>query len=157
MFRLRWGSGHVPGGATFERELSQTAVYGLALFLDTTQIGIWEFADHLHGSLPYRPLVPIRALPAGRWCWCRCRGPVSTRREVRQVLLTLAPTGGPQVALYGSILDAYERVLTTFEPAFVNSVLVLTSGVENAPGDITARKLIKKLTALAQSRQGRSR
>jgi hypothetical protein len=139
-------------GATFEQELSRTALLGLALFPDTTQIGIWEFADHLDGALPYRPLVSIRPLPASAGAGSGSgagAGKLSTRQELRLVLTHLAPTGGPQVALYGSILAAYRRVLATFAPAFVNSVLVLTSGVENAPGDVTARELIKKLTALA--------
>ena len=132
-------------GATFEQELEQTALLGLTLFPDTTQIGIWEFADHLAGTLPYRKLLPIRPLPASAGAT-----KISTRQELRLVLARLAPTGGPHVALYGSILAAYQRVLATFAPAFVNSVLVLTSGVENAPGDITARKLIMKLAALAE-------
>ncbi len=137
------GKSASPGGPSFEQVLDKTATLGLALFPDTTQLGLWEFADHLDGALPYRQLVPIGPLPASIGA-----AKITRRQELTLINARLAPTGGPQVALYGSILAAYQQMLATYQPKFVNSVLVLTSGVENAPGDITARQLIRKLTAL---------
>jgi hypothetical protein len=130
-----------PGGPSFERELTQTASLGLALFPDTTEMGLWEFADHLNGSLPYKLIVPVGPLPADV-------GPISRRTTLEKTNTEIQPNGGQEVALYGSILDAYRYMLATYQPKFENSVLVLTSGVENAPGDITAPELIKKLTRL---------
>jgi Ca-activated chloride channel homolog len=131
-----------PGGPSFEQELDQTASLGLTLFPDTTEMGMWEFADHLAGGAAYRQLISIGPLPASV-------GPISRRAALARTVAEFAPTGGRAVELYGSILAAYQRMAATYQPQFVNSVLVLTSGVENAPGDITAPKLIKALTALS--------
>jgi Ca-activated chloride channel family protein len=132
------------GGPTQEQELDQTAALGLTLFPDTTQMGIWEFADRLTGALPYRRLISIGPLPANI-------GPISRRAALAKIVAGIQPTGGSTVALYGSILAAYHHMLATYQPNVVNSVLVLTSGVENAPGDISAAELIRKLTEPAGS------
>lgn len=133
-----------PGGASLESELTRTASLGLALFPDTSDIGLWEFGTDLTGKLPYRQLVPIGPLPANL-------GALSRRDELQRITARLTPTGGQTVALYGSILAAYRQLQATYLPKFVNSVLVLTSGAQNAPGDITAPALIRKLTALNSS------
>jgi Bacterial extracellular solute-binding protein len=130
-----------PGGPSFERELTETASLGLALFPDTTQMGMWEFANHLDGALPYRLVVPVGPLPGKI-------GPISRRLTLEKTNTEIQPNGGRAVALYGSILDGYKYMLSTYHPKFDNAELVLTSGVENAPGDITAPKLIKTLARL---------
>ncbi|HEY7362101.1 MAG TPA: substrate-binding and VWA domain-containing protein, partial [Streptosporangiaceae bacterium] len=48
-----------PGGPTLEQVLGQTAVRSLARFPANTQIGVWAFASHLHGSLPYKVIMPV--------------------------------------------------------------------------------------------------
>jgi hypothetical protein len=40
-------------------------------------------------------------------------------------------------ALYGTILAAYKTLAASYQPGYVNAVIVLTAGVENAPGDIS--------------------
>lgn len=130
-----------PGGPTFESELVQTATLGLPLFPDTTQLGTWEFASHLHGALPYRQIVPVGPLTDGI-------GPISRRATLEKTNARIEPDGGQRVALYGSILDAYRYMLASYQPGYIHAVLVLTAGVENAPGDISATALIKKLSRL---------
>ncbi|HVB45225.1 MAG TPA: substrate-binding domain-containing protein [Streptosporangiaceae bacterium] len=131
-----------PTGPTIEKELTQAASLGLGLFADTASIGLWEFADHLTGQLPYRQLVSIGPLPARL-------GVLTRRDQLQNVAVKLTPTGGPTVALYGSILDAYKYMRKTYQPKYFNTVVVLASGLETAPGDITAPALIRKLTAMA--------
>jgi hypothetical protein len=135
-----------PGGPSYEREFTQTASLGLALFPDTTEIGEWEFAANLDRGLPYKQVVPVGPLPADI-------GPISRRSTLEKTNVGIQPNGGPQVALYGSILGAYRYMLATYQQKFVNTVLVLTSGVENAPGDITAKDLIAKLKKLSDPRR----
>ena len=53
-----------PTGTTLEQVLIQAASLGLSHFPDSTQMGIWAFASHLDGSLPYKQLVPVGPLPA---------------------------------------------------------------------------------------------
>lgn len=134
----------VPGGPTLEKELTQTASLGLPLFADSTDVGEWEFASHLNGKLPYRQLVPVGPLDANF-------GLISRRDELQRVTAAVRTVSGTDTALYGSILDAYTYMEQTYNKKFVNSVVVLTSGQENAPGDISGADLVRKLTKLASS------
>ena len=133
-----------PNGPTLERELTQTASLGLALFPDTANIGLWEFADHLQKAKPYKQLVSVGPLPQNV-------GLISRRAELQKINGNLPPDGGPRVALYGTILDAYRYMQRTWKPNFFNAVIVLAAGLDNAPGDITASQLLKKLTRLSNS------
>ena len=133
-----------PTGPTFEDELNQTASLGLALFPDAANIGLWEFADNLDHGRPYKQLVPVGPLPQNL-------GVISRRAQLQKINGNLPPTGGPHVALYGTILDAYRYMQKTYKPKFFNTVIVLGSGLDNAPGDITADQLLKKLTRLNNS------
>ena len=133
-----------PTGPTFEDELNQTASLGLALFPDAANIGLWEFADNLDHGRPYKQLVSVGPLPQNL-------GVISRRAQLQKINGNLPPTGGPHVALYGTILDAYKYMQKTYKPKFFNTVIVLGSGLDNAPGDITADQLLKKLTRLNNS------
>ena len=133
-----------PTGPTFEQELTQTASLGLALFPDTANIGLWKFADNLDHGRPYKQLVSVGPLPENM-------GVITRRTQLQRINGTLPPNGGPNVALYGTILDAYKYMQKTYKPKFFNTVIVLASGIDNAPGDITADELLKKLTRLSNS------
>lgn len=133
-----------PTGLTFEQELTQTASLGLALFPDTANIGLWEFADNLHNGLPYKSLVPVGPLSDSM-------GLISRRAELQRVNSALTPSGGPHVALYGSILDAYKYMQNSYRPKYFNTVIVLASGIDNTPGDLTAQQLLSQLTKLSAS------
>jgi len=133
-----------PAGPTLEEELTQTASLGLALFPDTANIGLWEFANHLNHGRPYKQLVPVGPLPENL-------GIISRRAQLQRINGSLKATGGSQVALYGTILDAYKYMQRTYKPKYYNAVIVLASGLDNAPGDITASQLLRKLTRLSGS------
>ncbi|MGN6792554.1 MAG: substrate-binding domain-containing protein [Streptosporangiaceae bacterium] len=133
-----------PTGPTFEQELTQTASLGLALFPDAANIGLWEFADKLDHARPYKQLVPVGPLSENL-------GVISRRAQLQKINGNLPPTGGPHVALYGTILDAYKYMQQTYQPTFYNAVVVLASGLEKAPGDITASQLLRQLTRLNNS------
>lgn len=131
-----------PTGPTIEQDLTQTASLGLALFPDSARIGLWEFADNMNGNVPYKQLVPVGPLSASH-------GLITRRDELQKINLGLQPTSTQQLALYGSILAGYQYMLRTYQKNFVNTVVVMTSGQESAPGDITGRKLLRKLAKLA--------
>lgn len=133
-----------PTGPTFEEELTQTASLGLALFPDSANIGLWQFADDLDHGLPYKQLVSVGPLPENL-------GVISRRAQLQRINGSLPPDGGPHVALYGTILDAYKYMQQSYKPKFFNTVIVLASGLDNAPGDITADELFKTLTRLSNS------
>jgi Ca-activated chloride channel homolog len=133
-----------PTGPTLEQELTETASLGLALFPDTANLGLWQFADNLQHGKPYRQLVSVGPLPQNV-------GLISRRAQLQRINGALPPDGGPRVALYSSILDAYKYMQSTYKPKFFNAVIVLASGLDNASGDLTAQQLVKKLATLSMS------
>lgn len=128
-------------GVTLEQELTQTATLGLGLFPDSTQIGMWDFADHLNGSLPYRQLVSVGPLPGEM-------GLISRRQQLQQIDMSLRPQADTPAALNQTILAAYQQMVATYQPNYTNAVIVMTAGVDNAPGDIPVATLVSKLRAL---------
>jgi hypothetical protein len=134
-----------PGGPSLEQVLAGAASLGLAQFPDSTQLGDWAFASHLDGNRPYKELVPVGPLPAPV-------GLITRRQQVAQVTKQGQPVPAP-AALYGTILAAFKEMTATYQSRYNNAVLVLTAGVENAPGDISAAELIKQLRALYNPRR----
>ena len=135
-----------PGGPSLEQVLSGAASIGLAQFPDSTQLGDWAFASHLDGDRPYKELVPVGPLPAPL-------GLITRRQQIANVTKGGKPVAGAPAALYGTILAAFKQMTATYQPRYSNAVLVLTAGVENAPGDITAPDLVKQLRARYNPRQ----
>jgi Bacterial extracellular solute-binding protein len=133
-----------PTGPTLEQELNKTAGLGLALFPDTANLGLWQFAHNLQHGKPYKQLVSVGPLPQNV-------GLISRRAQLERINASQTATGGPQVALYSTILDAYKYMQKTYKPKFFNAVIVLASGLDNAPGDLTAQQLVKKLARLSMS------
>lgn len=129
-------AGHGP--LTLEQELTQTAARGLALFPGSTQMGLWEIGGS--ASRPYRQLVPIGPLPAAF-------GVINRRTQLQQIIATLHPGTG-SLALNDAILAAYQNVTASYAPAHANAVLVLTSGVDSAAGDMSLTSLLTRLKAL---------
>jgi len=129
-----------PGGPTLEQVLGRTSAAGMKRFPDSTQMGLWAFASHLSGTLPYKQIVPMGPLP----------GPFGlvTRRQAIQRLAATSRTVPRPAALYGTLLAAYRQMVATYQPQRVNDIIVLTAGVENDPGDISAAELLSQLRTM---------
>ncbi len=134
------------GGPSLEQVLAQAASLGLAQFPDSTQLGDWAFASHLDGPLPYKELVSVGPLPAPL-------GLVSRRQQAAQVANLGKPLVGAPAALYGTILDGFKQMTATYQPRYNNAVLVMTAGIDNAPGDISATALVNQLRTLYNPRK----
>jgi hypothetical protein len=111
-------------------------------FPDSTQMGLWVFASHLTGALPYKQLIPMGPLPAQV-------GVVTRRQAIQQLARSGRALPHAPAALYGTLLAAYKQMVATYQPQYVNAIIVLTAGIENAPGDISADTLIRELKATA--------
>jgi hypothetical protein len=129
------------GGQTLERELAQTAELGLALFPDSTHMGLWELASNLSPGKPYKQLVSVGSLPGEL-------GLISRREQLQQIIEKLQPRPGSTLALHAAILAAYQHMVGDYQPRYANAVLVLTSGVDSDPGDISLTRLLSGLRAL---------
>ena len=130
-----------PTGTTLEQVLIQAASLGLTHFPDSTQMGIWAFASHLDGTLPYKQLVPVGPLPAPL-------GLITRRQQISQATEQGKPVAGAPAALYSSILAAFKSLSASYQPRYVNAVLVLTAGIDNAKGDMSSAALVRQLRAL---------
>ena len=135
-----------PGGPTLEQVLGRTSAAGMKRFPDSTQMGLWVFASHLAGALPYKQLVPMGPLPG--------QFGVVTRRQAIQHLAALGKTAPKApAALYGTLLAAYKQMVAGYQPQYVNDIIVLTAGVENDPSDISAATLLHNLHTLVNPRR----
>jgi Bacterial extracellular solute-binding protein len=133
-------------GTTLEKVLGQAAALGLSQFPNSTQMGIWTFASHLNGPLPYKELVSVGPL-LGEF------GLITRRQQIFQTDQTYTPVAGAPAALYGAILAGYKQMTNTYQPRYSNALLIMTAGIENAPGDISAAALISQLRKLYNPRR----
>jgi hypothetical protein len=136
-----------PGGPDLEQLLARGAGSGLALFPDSTQMGLWTFPSHSVDGLSYQQLVPIGPIadPLGQ---------VTRRQQIQRLARSyLLPVPGTQAALYSTILNAYQLMLATYQPRRINAVLVLTAGVDHNRGDISAATLVSDLQVLYDPRR----
>jgi hypothetical protein len=131
-----------PGGPTLAQVLGRTSAAGMKRFPDSTQMGLWVFASHLSGVLPYKQLVPMGPLPG--------QFGVVTRRQAIQRLAATGRTVHAPAALYGTLLAAYKQMVAAYQPQYVNDIIVLTAGVENDPSDISAATLLRELRAMVK-------
>ena len=135
------GRSLAPGSPTYEQELTQAASIGLSLFADTSNLGLWEYSTDLDGRLPYKKLVPIGPLTSNIG--------ITSRREVLEhISANLTPSTDPDVALYGTILAGYKYMQQTYRANYFNGEILLGSGIENDPHDITASELLKTINRL---------
>jgi hypothetical protein len=136
-----------PGGPDLEQLLARGAGSGLALFPDSTQMGLWTFPSHSVDGLSYQQLVPIGPIadPLGQ---------VTRRQQIQRLARSgLLPVPGTRAALYSTILNAYQLMLATYQPRRINAVLVLTAGVDHNRGDISAATLVSDLRVLYDPRR----
>ncbi len=128
-------------GLNLEQEFTAAGNLGLELFPDSAQIGDWEFADNINGSLPYKDLVSVGPLPAEV-------GLISRRQQLQEINGSVHPMPGTPAAINKAILAGYQQMLASYEPNYTNAVIVMTAGVDKAPGDLPAAVLVSKLRRL---------
>jgi Bacterial extracellular solute-binding protein len=130
-----------PGGPGLQRVLYRGAGSGLALFPDSTQMGLWTFPSRIVDGLSYQELVPVGPLSD-------ILGPVTRRQRIERLAQSSQPVPGASAPLYTTILNAYQQMLATYQPRHANAVLVMTAGVDRDPGDISAVTLVRELQVL---------
>ncbi|MEO3813091.1 substrate-binding and VWA domain-containing protein [Sphaerisporangium sp. B11E5] len=123
------------------RLISQTAIEGLKLFPDKTEIGTWVFSTNLNGKgVDHREAVPIG--PVG--------GPLNgtTRREViARSLATIRAKETGDTGLNDTLAAAYDKMKAEYEADKINTILIFTDGVGNddPEGGVTNAEILRKL------------
>jgi von Willebrand factor type A domain len=130
-------------GAQTRAQLAAAVVSAaLDVFPDSARIGLWAFSVDLGGpDQDWRVMEPVRRLDDD------VDG--TTQRELLQARAAELPditTGG--TGLYDTTLAAYRQALEDYDPAYSNSVILLTDGANDDPGSITRRQLLNELEQL---------
>jgi hypothetical protein len=127
-----------PDGQTRADVVRNAAGLGLSLFPDTTEMAAWEYAYRLNGSLPYRELVSMGPLP-------QQLGLITRREQLLQFTKTTQPIPGAPAALYSAVLAGFRWLTAHYKAGHVNALIVLGSGAETAPHDISFSDLLASL------------
>ena len=128
----------VAPGVTLQQEVGQAAGLGLALFPDSTRMGLWEYADDLSGQQPYKEMVSVGPLTGDL-------GLISRRQQLLEDNQTAKPVPARPAALNKAILAGYQHLTSTYEAKYANALLVLTSGADTAKDDISVSTLLAQL------------
>jgi hypothetical protein len=128
------------GGATRIDLAKQAATLGLGLYPADSQIGLWSFSTNLAPGSDHLELIPVSTLgPDGQ-------GGTGAQRLGQAIAgLRAIPDGG--TGLYDTVLDAVRTMRANYDPARVNSVLVLTDGMNDDANGIDLQTLLSTLAA----------
>jgi Ca-activated chloride channel family protein len=131
----------VLGGST-RIELTRDAAMGaLGLFPASSSIGLWAFSVDLNQPNDHVELVPLGPLtePVGSH---------SRQEALMAAAQTLPDRVGGGTGLYDTVLAAFRTVRSAYDPARINSVVLLTDGIDrDDPDSIGLETLLNTLRA----------
>lgn len=131
--------------ASFAVDGTKTA---LASTPEHTRVGLWVFSTNRGPEgRDWQELAPLRRLDA-------LTGDGRTQYDKIQEQVDTVPAltrGGS--GLYDTVLAAYVEAQREYDPAYDNSVVVLTDGGNDDPSSISLQQLLKKLTELKDSQR----
>ncbi len=128
------------GGATRIDLAKDAAARGLGLYRADSDIGLWEFSTNLAPMSDHRELIPIGTLGSDGQ-----GGTGAAKLAATLDGLQAIPNGG--TGLYDTTLDAVRTVRAGWDPDRVNTVLILTDGMNDDDNSITLDQLLSTLTA----------
>ena len=127
-------------GATRLDLAKQAAIRGLGLYTASSDIGLWVFSRTLTPTTDYRELIPVSTLgPDGQG------GSGAQRLAAALNGIQAIPDGG--TGLYDTTLAAVREMRANYDPTRVNSVLILSDGMNDDAGSISLDTLLSTLTA----------
>jgi hypothetical protein len=131
----------VPGGSTRIELTRDAAIGALGLFPASSSIGLWAFSVDLDPPNDHVELVPLGPLTE----------PVGTRSRQEALMAaaqTLPDLVGGGTGLYDTVLAAFRTVRSAYDPARINSVVLLTDGIDrDDPDSIGLDTLLNTLRA----------
>jgi Mg-chelatase subunit ChlD len=134
------GSMARPAGDQSRIELARgAALTALTTFPRATEVGLWVFStDRGPGRRDWQRLAPIRRLDAEV-------GSTTHQEVLTQALTDLPARPKGDTGLYDTVLAASRAVRKGYDPDRVNSVVLLTDGINDDPSGITLDKLVATL------------
>lgn len=125
---------------------------GMALYPDSTEVGLWLFSEDLTGHRDYREIAPITRLGASAASAAGASGTGDGRSALSAALAKAAPVTDGGTALYATTLAAVRHVAAHWDPTRVNAVVLLSDGKDTDPAGPTLEALVAALST--QSRSG---
>ncbi|MFI7698147.1 substrate-binding and VWA domain-containing protein [Nonomuraea sp. NPDC049480] len=115
-------------GSTRVRVALEAAKIGLQLFPDSTQMGLWEFADGLGRIRGYQERVGLGPINEPE------TGQVIRRSRLSEMTATISAHPDRDSSLYDSILSGFRRMTGVYREDMNNSLLVITAGKDDGKG-----------------------
>ncbi|WP_338079901.1 VWA domain-containing protein [Antrihabitans stalactiti] len=127
------------GGTTRIDLLGQALENTIRLFPDNAQVGLWAFSIDKGGpGQDWRELLPIRTL-----------GDKFDGKSQRELVLeqdrNLGALVGGGTGLYDTTLAAFRKVQSTYDPHYINSIVIATDGTNEDPNSISLEELLATL------------
>lgn len=117
----------------------QASETGARLFPNNAQLGLWAFSIGLGGNgKDYRELAPLRRLDESI-------DGVVHRQRLTDAVRTLPSLVKGGTGLYDTTLAAFRKVKEDYDPAAINSVILLTDGANEDPSSIALDQLLDTL------------
>jgi hypothetical protein len=116
----------VGGGLRRIDLFQQAAVGAIQRFSGDVQLGLWMFSTNQDGALPYKQISPIARL-----------GDPNHMQDLAGQIAALPQHVGGDTGLYDSVIAAVQNVRQGYDPKYVNSVVVITDGVNDDKASAT--------------------
>lgn len=119
------------------------ALTALDAFPDHARIGLWGYSIGLGGgNQDWREIAPLRRLDAPT-------GDGGTQSDLlREGADSMPSLIGGGAGTYDTVLEAYRAASREFNPAYYNSLVIMTDGANEDPGSISLDELIAELETL---------
>lgn len=133
----------VEGTSTRMQLAVGAAVTALDAFPEHARIGLWSFSiNQGQNGEDWRELAPLRRLDAPT-------GDGGTQTDLLRSQAEIMPglTGGG-TGTYDTVLAAYQATTREYNPAYYNSLVLMTDGGNDDPGSISLAQLVSELEAL---------
>lgn len=142
------GSMKATAGKLTRMELAQAAARtALDSFPQSSQVGLWEFSTDRDGvGKDYKELQPIRPLTA--------QTSNGTHKDVLNAeFARMVETVKGDTGLYDTLLASYRSVKASYQPGFVNSVVLMTDGVNDDRSGLSLEQLLAALKSERDSKR----
>jgi hypothetical protein len=114
-----------------------TALAGIPLFTDGTDLGHWEYAVGLDGDQDWVEGVPVATLTPEH------------RQAVEQAVQSVRPVATDQAALFETLLAGYRTLQQNYDPTRSNTLIMWTDGGPSKAGGLTLAETLTELERMA--------
>lgn len=129
---------YVQDGVTRMAATAQAGDIAIRMFPANAQFGLWAFSIDLGGTTDYRELEPVRTMDEPE-------GGTDHRAQLLSHVESLPTLVGGGTGLYDTVLAAFRQIQSTYDPASINSVILVTDGANDDPAGISLQDLLDTL------------